>query len=453
MSKTKAHRRIPVGAIVFVLVLIYLSFHLITYLARDRVSIYTIGEAVSLTHDPTYTGLILRSEKLIGAEASGYVNYYLENGGRCGTSTIVYSIDENGDFNNALSSRTGLSGLSSENLALLTADLSQFSLGFDQNDFSGVYTLRDDLEYRLLSFLNITSAESLDELGVSERYFHTYPSGSIGIVEYYSDGFEGFEAASVTQDSFDQDKYEKTAFSGGAAVSAGTPVYKLIDSETWSVILPLSEQDAEDLRDTDRINVTFNETGVSATVLFEEFTGADGATYGLITLSKYMIRYADTRYLSVTIDKNSQEGLKIPVSAVTSQDFYAVPLEYLTKGGNSDSDGFYTETVTVEGTTARFTPVNVFFRDDTYAYISRSELVLGSIIAMPDSQERYAVSAVKPLPGVFCVNKGYAVFKVIVRIDSDEDYYIIKKNTPYGVYAHDNILLDAEGAAEGDKIY
>lgn len=453
MARGAGHRRISIGVLLFTLVLIYLSYHMISYVTRDKVSIYTVGEEVTLTQNPTYTGLILRSEKLIPSESSGYVNYYLESGGRCSTTNTIYSIDENGSFNNMLASHVGTSGLSKDNLAQLTASLSQFSLSFDPVDYSDVYTLKDNLAYRLLSFLDISSAEGLEELGISETYFHTYSSDRIGIVEYYSDGYEEKAAADLTAADFNVKEYTKTNFKSGSAVSAGSPVYKLIDSETWSIAIPLSGQDAEDLRDLDRINVILNETGISTTVLFEEFTGADGNTYGLLTLSRYMIQYADTRYLTVTIEKNARSGLKIPVSCVTSSDFYVLPLDYVTTGGNTDAEGFFTETVTVDGTTAKFVEADIFFRDDTYAYVSRDQLQLGSIVVKPDSQDRFAVSAVKQLPGVLCVNKGYAVFKVIVVIDENSEYYIVSKGTPYGIAARDNILLDGSSAVEGEKIY
>ncbi|MBQ7247930.1 MAG: hypothetical protein IJS22_07570 [Lachnospiraceae bacterium] len=453
MAKGTGHRRISIGVILFALVLIYLSYHMISYLTREKVSVYTVGEEVTLTRNPTYTGLILRSERLIPSESSGYVNYYVENGGRCSTTNVIYSIDENGSFNNLLASRAGTSGLSTENLSQLTSTLSQFSLGYDPAEFDDVYTLKDNLEYRLLSFLNINSAEGLESLGISETYFHTYSSDHIGIVEYYSDGYEGFVYTDITAEDFDTEKYQKKNYRSGEAVSAGSPVYKLIDSESWSVVVPLSEQDADDLKDAERVNVTFNESGISTTVLFEEFTGSDGGKYGIMTLSKYMIQYAESRYLSVTIEKNAQQGLKIPVSAVTSKDFFVIPLEYIAKGGNTDSEGFFTETVTVDGTTAKFVEAEIFFRDDTYAYVPKDQLDLGSIVVMPDSQERFAVSAVKPLPGVLSVNKGYAVFKVIIVIDQDEEYYIVRRGTSYGISARDNILLDGSSALEGEKIY
>ena len=51
------------------------------------------------------------------------------------------------------------------------------------------------------------------------------------------------------------------------------------------------------------------------------------------------------------------------------------------------------------------------------------------------------------------INKGYAIFKKVDILSSNEEYYIVKKNTKYGLSVYDHILLDTEGINEGDFIY
>ena len=59
----------------------------------------------------------------------------------------------------------------------------------------------------------------------------------------------------------------------------------------------------------------------------------------LYTSDTGMIRYAQERYLDLELILEDESGLKIPKSSVTSKEFYIVPEDYLTQGGNSKSSG------------------------------------------------------------------------------------------------------------------
>lgn len=52
-----------------------------------------------------------------------------------------------------------------------------------------------------------------------------------------------------------------------------------------------------------------------------------------------MVRYAKDRYLDIELILEDESGLKIPKSSVTKKDFYLVPENYLTQGGNSKETG------------------------------------------------------------------------------------------------------------------
>ena len=45
--------------------------------------------------------------------------------------------------------------------------------------------------------------------------------------------------------------------------------------------------------------------------------------------------------------------------------------------------------------------------------------------------------------GVYNINRGYAVFRRIEILSSNDEYYTIKKGTDYGLSVYDHIVLDA----------
>lgn len=80
-------------------------------------------------------------------------------------------------------------------------------------------------------------------------------------------------------------------------------------------------------------------------------------------------------------------------------------------------------------------------------------LKAGDYVVKPDSQDRYQIGSSASLQGVYNINKGYAVFKQIEILNSNDEYYTIKKGTSYGLSVYDHIVLNADTVYEGELIY
>ena len=167
-----------------------------------------------------------------------------------------------------------------------------------------------------------------------------------------------------------------------------------------------------------------------------------------------MITFAKERFLEIEIILDDDQGLKIPNSAIVEKEFYLIPKEYVTKGGNSAQDGFLRETYDEDGNiSTEFVEVSIYSESETDYYVDTSVLRPGDYICMPDSSEKYPVSKVGTLVGVYNINKGYAVFKQIEILKSNGEYYTIKKGTKYGLSVYDHIVLNADSVYEGKLIY
>ena len=46
--------------------------------------------------------------------------------------------------------------------------------------------------------------------------------------------------------------------------------------------------------------------------------------YGKLSVDSYMIRYASERFLDIELVTTGKSGMKIPVSAVTENEFYVI---------------------------------------------------------------------------------------------------------------------------------
>ena len=73
--------------------------------------------------------------------------------------------------------------------------------------------------------------------------------------------------------------------------------------------------------------------------------------------------------------------------------------------------------------------------------------------ALEYSSDRFVVGPVEKLRGVYCVNTGYTVFKLVEVIDGNNECYILKQSLSHGVSIYDRIILDADKYSENEMIY
>ena len=103
-----------------------------------------------------------------------------------------------------------------------------------------------------------------------------------------------------------------------------------------------------------------------------------------------------------------------------------------------------------------FVPSDIYYSDETYYYVDAgegSELKSGDYIVKPQSTDRFQLSQTASLKGVYNINRGYAVFKQIEILDSNEEYYTVKEGTSYGLSVYDHIVLNASMVQEGQILY
>ena len=446
-----------VGMVMFAIIFVYMVFSVSTYIRKDKIQFYEVEEG-SIVNNKEYTGMIFRQESVKTADRSGYVNYYIREGKRASVGTSVYSIDETGNVAAFLEQNGDQTdSLSSENLSELMNQLTALSLSYDDDQFSTVYDTKYSLDASVLEFMNFNSLEGLgDLLAEAGINFQQVYADQAGTISYGIDSYESMSPQDVTEEMFDKTIYTKEINKSGDLIEQGAPVYKVITSENWSVVFPMTEDELAQYRDQTSLNISFPDHDLTAAAAFSTITGGDGKTYGKLDFDKYMVQFASDRFVNFEIQTAQATGLKIPVSAVTTKNFYLVPQDYLTNGGNDSDTGFNKEVYSEAGTSIVFVPTTIYYSDEEgNCYIEGTEdgLKAGDYIVTAHTNERYQIGATASLEGVYNINKGYAVFKQIDILSSNEEYYTVKKNMPYGLSVYDHIVLDASTVEEGQLIY
>lgn len=445
-----------IGMIIFALIFVYMVFSVATYIKRDKIQFYEVSEG-KIVNNQSYTGVILREETVKYADRTGYVNFYVREGKRASVGSRIFSIDETGSMAKFLEEHTdGNVNLNDKNLSELKKQLTSFSIGYQDADFGGVYDMKYTMEAAVMEYVNLNALDNIDsmlkEAGIN---FQQVTADQAGVISYVVDSYEDLVPSGISANIFDRSTYSKQIAKAGL-IESGAPVYKVITSDKWSVVFPMSEDDVKNYGSKTDLKVRFDGQRLTLNGEFSILTGTDGKPYGKLDFDKYMIEFVSERFVTFEIQSQSSNGLKIPSSAVTSKDFFLVPVDYLTQGGDNSETGFNKEVYTENGTSVIFVPVTIYNSTDEYYYIDMSDengLKAGDYIVKPDSADRYQIGPSASLQGVYNMNKGFAVFKQINVLSSNDEYYTVQRNMPYGLSVYDHIVLDASTVNEGELIY
>lgn len=441
-----------IGVIVFLIIFIYMLYNIFQYFTTKQVAVYEVSQG-TITQNNTFTGLALRDETVYNAECSGYINYYNKDATKVGVDTYVYSIDETGDFyNQVLDANNGQLFQGKNSYEELEKTASEYVLSYSDENFYQVYNFKYDMEAALMEALSASNLSNLDGYNGNAASFHSYLAPQAGVVVYNTDGIEGTTVDTFTADIFDQSKHIKNNLQTQEKVNVGEPVYKLITSEIWHLILPIDEKLAVDLAEESNIKVEFQKDGSTAWG-GSKIINRDNSYYLDLSFQNSMIRFASDRYLEVKLLTTDTTGLKIPNTALTEKSFFVVPKDYVTKGGDSDGNGVLRQSVSKEGKeTMEFTDVTVFHETEDAYYIDGSDLEKGDVINKPDSGETMTLEATATLQGVYNINKGYAVFRKVEILFQNEEYTIVNTGTSYGLSLYDHIALDASTIKENQIV-
>lgn len=447
---------INIGVIVFVIIFIYVVFNVFMYFTESHVSPYEVEQGTMAANN-IYEGLVIREESVYTSEHKGTVNYYVKEYSKVGFNDLIYSVDKNGSvaskLNEVKQNGTRIDNAISKDIVALLGD---FHATYDSKDFYKVYALKDEMNSLLNEALSLDALNQISEYANTaegNNTFHRVRAEEDGIVAYYTDGFEEVTVDMFEPSMLDEAAYQRNNLKAKVDVEAGDAVYKLIDSEKWHVILPISKELAAELRDDTWIRIRFLQDSKE---MYAEYyiKEIDGANYMVLTMKNAMIRYASERYLEIELLLAEETGLKIPNSAIVEKEFYTIPVEYFLIDQNATINGIILERTDKDGklTSEVFNPT-VYYQTEEFCYVDSEFVQAGDIVIKQNSNDRYKVGTdTATLQGVYNINKGYAVFKQIEIIFQNEEYSIIKTGTSYGIALYDHIALDGSKIKEDELI-
>ncbi len=447
LKRHKKKKSFNTGTFIFLFVILYIIIYLGQYILRDNVKIYEVvkGKNYSTVTD-NYTGIIFREETITKLESTGYVNYYVKNKDRVSLNTTVYTIDQTGKIASLIKEQISEGNLLQHvDLSNIRERISDFSSNYISNDFDDVYSFKENLQIDVIELINLNAIKELNNAttNLNEKIL-TNKAKKTGIIVFYLDGFEDYDYKTVTEDDFDQKKYKKTVFTSNNLIEKDKSVFKTVGSESWKIVIPVNKNDANKLAEQKTARIRLNKILKETSASIEVYNNK-GQDYVALTLDKYMVNFIDDRYIDISILSDYEQGLKIPNTAIVEKEFYTIPVAYFNKGADSDLEGLFKEKFDENGNASvEFIVPNIYHKTQELYYIDKNEINKNDIFIMSESTQRFSVSSVSSLEGVYNVNNGFAEFKRIEIISQDKEYTIVKENTKYGLIVYDQIVLDGK---------
>lgn len=444
-----------IGVVIFAVIFIYIVICVFMYFTQKHIESYQVKMG-SLSSNNIYKGIALRDEEIVNADKSGYINYYAREGQRVGVGNLVYTIDESGKLADYLNTSGNGTALTDKDLSELKTEILGFVNEFDPEHFSTVYDFKNSVQGMVQKLSSANILDNIDKInssGVSELV-SLCRAPATGIVIFSTDGYEQLHLEDMTKELFEQKTYQKNQLINNELVAAGDPVYKVSKNEDWSIIIETDNEKASELLEAEYVNVKFLKNQYTAWGKVSSYTNEAGDVFVALTFTNSMVTFCTDRFIDIELILEDERGLKIPNSSIVEKEFFIVPKEYVTKGGNSDNYGVMKEVYTEDGTaTVEFLETTIYNETETDYYLDDLSLRIGDYIVKPDSTEKFAVSKRGSLIGVYHMNKGYADFKQINILYQNDEYSIVKSNTQYGLSPYDYIVLDSSTVKEDELIY
>ncbi len=444
----KRRLHLNIGIVVLVVGAIYFTIFGIQSFTSTKTKFYEVSPGANAENNSKiYSGLAIRNEKVAKAKSTGYIEYFVRDGLRVSKSTTLYSIDSSGKLTDYIAKNNKDSKLSNENVSSLTDLINDYSSDYDDMSFNDVYEFKSSLKGSVIDLVNTKTLKK-----IAKKTGTTYSinkSKYSGIVSYQLDGLEKVKPRDLTDDDFTKASRKITTMKTGDQVADGDKIYKVITNDEWSIAIELEDEDVEKYKDTKGVKIKFINDNLDTTANFEIVKGKDNKNYGIVSLSKYAIRFANDRYVNIQIINDVEDGLKIPKSSLVKKSVYVIPKDYGMVGSNSDDIGFNVQKSNGKN---KIEYVPIAYSDDNNYFISMSSLDKGDVLIMPNSNETYTVGPTKSFVGVYNINNGYTKFVRVKILNSTDEYYIVQSGDVFSISIYDRIVLNADSVKENEIV-
>jgi hypothetical protein len=432
----------------------------------------------------TFEGVIIRNEQVFTARAGGVPVWEVSDGTRVRVGDLVCGIHDaevvaqlnaqiaaiNRQTLNIQDFRAELSVVE-EDVArmngVMTHIINEQSFNINLNNPQAMYGLRNMLEGVLDERNELLLNENRGALrgNVATRNMYgerlqqakdnMYTTVS-GVASFMLDGMEDVLTVNRLRNLTVERTRQKIpgAVPVTGSVSEGTPVFKIITSNTWHIVSHMDKTETVGWTENMRKNIyvlrngTFVRLETRVSVL--EDTG--DFSYVVFTTSNRIIDFLDVRSVVFKLDNNITEGLRIPNTAIAEHTLLVIPNACIVHSSGLNR-------VTMINPNGRDTLIDVIVAssDEVYSYavLDHNRLRLGNILMNHETGGIYEISEVRIRRGVYINSIGSADFRDINMDGSvrNENFTILCRELNGNIRIGDSIIVDARNIVNRQLIY
>ena len=297
------------ASILFVVILFYIVAQMVMSLNKHPITTYKVSSS-DVNDNINCTGIALRTETLIKADKNGYLVYFLRDNDKVAKGGAVCTVDETGTIVSTISDTKTSSEtvFSSSDYLSVRSTIDTFKDSYSDSNFSSVYNFEATIQGKVLELSNEIMMKNYNgQTDAVKNGVSNMTSPESGIVLFYTDGYENYTPDTLPDDAFSITNYKKKAYKSGDIVNSGDIVYKLVTDEKWNLVCNLTFEQANSIleksnQSTSQSRITFkiNNSDFDITTNYDLIQKKDGY-YLVLPISKYLIDYADERFLNVSI--------------------------------------------------------------------------------------------------------------------------------------------------------
>ncbi len=438
-----------------IIVLVYLFAQLLIFFNRDTTN-YVVAKQGEIVETFSAQGVIIRDEQLVKATSNGIVQYYYPGGKELQKNAKVCTLldDYYGDLLEEKIDeiyqqiREADSGEYAEAFGSLDTSISSSIAAYlrnkTSNSYADIYLLEDDLRdavskrkdmYSLMSSTKVTSLLAQQGIYLDEQaaFRSNMFLSEAGIIDYSYDGYEGWTVGQIGSNFIENYDASYSFFEiNMQQVSVGTPLYRVITSPLWNVVIYVNAEQAQYFSGENTISFVYNSTHeMSGRIQSLEQVSED--QYKLVLKINTNVQdIMNDRIANFVFTKNSHRGIKISESCIVKQSHYFVPNKYIVTSGTEYG------VLAVESGGVTFRGVDVIASMDGISYIELPEgLAPGTMIQAENSSEMIAIGEMAEVDGVYVVNGGYEQYEIIQVKHRSQGYAIVQ-----GLNMYDRVKIN-----------
>jgi hypothetical protein len=336
---------------------------------------------------------------------------------------------------------------------------------FINNNISGVYSLKNQVQTQINIRNQIWLAEntkSTAELSAERDKYESQLNGNqeevraeySGIFSLKIDKFEDIVTPEVRKDiSEEQIKMtiQPEYISKSLAVSTGSPLFKIIKSNTWYVVSNVPNEVSAKWKTGDYLDIytTVDDEEKSVQVKIESMDVGERTTYVVFVTDRKLIDFLDIRTMYFKVKESVYSGFKVPNTAIVERTFLKIPKTFLSS--NPDEQGVLKRTD--NGDT--FQKINIANSDENFVYILQDfeSLKIGDVIVgTGEDAPTYTLGEVATYKGVYVANSSLAQFTVVDILGQNSDYSIVNAESQFGLKVYDEIVSDAKAVQDEETV-